>query len=65
MSFKNLRNPASNENAPTKEEVAPFPYIDDARVNGDRVNTTPDREGALKWGAPETLPEARPPMKLK
>ncbi|HUU43032.1 MAG TPA: hypothetical protein VMX57_04595 [Planctomycetota bacterium] len=60
MSFKNLTSPANNSGVPTKEQVSPIPKMDDIRVNGDPVNTTPDREGHLDWGPPEG---ERPPMK--
>jgi hypothetical protein len=63
MSFKNLRNTATPPTQ-TKEEIAPFPHFDDSRINGDVVNSTLDGEAEKKFGPPETLPEARPPMKL-
>ena len=65
MSYKNLRSPAANAGVTSPEKVAPIPHIDEARINGDPVNTTADGEAPLTWGPPDTLPESpRLPMKL-
>lgn len=71
MSFKNLRSPASNDPTPSKEKVVDIPVPDDPSTNGDAINTSPDREGLLRW--PEAQFDVdnpasggnRPPMKLK
>lgn len=72
MSFKNLRSPGANSNPPTKEKIADTAYsggeyvaIDDATVNGDRINTEAISDGEQAWGEPEALPGPRLPMKLK
>jgi len=65
MSYKNLRSPKTNTNEMEAEKVAPIPVKDDPRKNGDTVNNTQDRAEMIPWGPAKTLPEGRPPMKLK
>jgi len=65
MSFKNLRNPTTNADPPTPEKLRQFPRTDDMSVNGERNDGSPNGEPEKTFGPPQTLPEARPPMKLK
>jgi hypothetical protein len=63
--YKNLRSPRTNLNETEAEPLCPIPLTPDPRVNDERINTTRDGDAPIRWPAPRTLPEARPPMKLR